>query len=157
MDMNLELASQKAIEALKQHLKGIDFKAEIKNNGEFLDVYQEGLVLEGLDNAIYVSLQLTKGGYGFFCLTFDKLKKSAKTLEMVNRFNADNPFLKAYIHDNGHLAIENNVAIFSEIEFAEQAIEFMYRGSELAKDNNLIALAKLTVPEEASGNSEKQN
>lgn len=145
--MDLELAASKALEELKREFGDLGFRKQYINKDNVLELYIESITLGDYKDSIRISLELSKGSMAYFSFSFDYLEKNLETLALINTFNANNLFFKAFIHDRGYLVLENNYAVYSEEEFANQCVQFMLRGNRLAEDKNLQALTALTTSE----------
>jgi hypothetical protein len=63
---------------------------------------------------------------------FDKINKNSTTLELVNSFNANNFYLKAFIRDDGYFEIAHETVTYEESYYKDCSSEFLSRLPDLS-------------------------
>lgn len=101
---------------------GIRFNTEIKrtDSGEKVQA-TANLTLKGADDDIYADFNFYPNGVCQYLFTFDKLAKTPKTLDLVNTFNEEALWFKAFIDDKflrlSHIMLnmtEDMVAVYTD-------------------------------------------
>ncbi len=136
--------------ALKYLQKGInkrypDFDFEYGFEDDCFKAVATGLTLKGIDDDIFISIRGYRSGGIMFTLIFDTLPLTARNLDLVNTFNEEDPYFKAYIsEEKNYLKLENFHLCYEESEFESAVGEFFARVVDLNEDKNFVKLASLT-------------
>ena len=81
---------------------GLEFEYEYEENGL---VARCDLTLKGCDDGILASFKFFTGGNVALDFYFDHLEANAHTLSLLNDFNNNVYYLKAFISDKGYLVV----------------------------------------------------
>ena len=145
MALNMKKALKLIQKDLEKNWKSITFsyeqtgKDEIKVNAD--------VNLNAFDDDITLVIKGTAGG-GFWCrAVFDKIDKTPEVLDLVNSFNDDEIFFKAYVRDDGYLELTNFFICYDEKVYGEYASEFLIRLADLDENQYMKQLSALTKDE----------
>lgn len=106
------------------------------------------LTAQSYDDEIFTVIQLYKGGFGAVTFHFDFLEQNARTLELVNAFNDNVPYLKAFIQENNCLAISHSIEYCTK-DTAAQNVKRAF--DDLVNEGTkkyLLPLTEITRPKE---------
>ncbi len=104
MNLNLKNLKSKLLVFYKETLK-FDFDASIQN--DVLTLVHEGTRLNGISDDIIIIASVYKDGALNVRLVFDSLKDNMNEgLQLINVINMSNPFLRAFVNDNGLLVFD---------------------------------------------------
>lgn len=134
--MNLSNAEATLKEELNKKF-GLDF--EYKMIDGHLEAKNE-ITIKGFDDGIYCQFRLYESGVVSYCFTFDKIEMTGRVMVLVNNFNANFPFLKAYL-ENGYLRIDHVVYNMRNEDLGEYTSGIM---SEIISDKCKKYLTPLT-------------
>ena len=81
-------------------------------------------------------------------VVFNKVDETTRSLEILNSFNLNNSYFKAYIADNGYLVIKHFYIIQDEESYTDCVGEFLYRAKKLPDDNDVQKLYSLSYVEQ---------
>ena len=136
---------QKAVKILSGVFKDwkLDFEVvheagdkRVKATGEF--------TISGHDDHVFARFSFYESGVSEYRFIFDKLTKTANTLQLVNAFNSETPWFKAFIDDD-YLNVSHVVCYMTEDALAEYTERVL---SNLVDDDVkefLVPLTKLTT------------
>jgi hypothetical protein len=79
-----------------------------------------------------------------FRAVFDKLDKTNRSLDLVNTFNDNSLFFKAYIREDSYLEIDHTFFCYNEADLEDYSSEFMYKLANLSDNETLQAITKMT-------------
>lgn len=105
------------------------------------------LSLNGIDGAIFTDIAVYDGLLSvlFIC---DLIDRNQITLHLIDKFNANESYLTAFISQDGYLTIRCNVPFVNEANLAN-ALDFVFgRITDEEVKDNFITLTKLTYQEE---------
>ena len=100
--MNLKKA-QKTLEKVTKKVVGLDFTFPMVN--DHLEA-KSSITMRDFDDEIYCQFRFYTDGLASYCFTFDKLEPSDSVFEMLNDFNSNVAFFKAYLED-GFLRVDH--------------------------------------------------
>ncbi len=103
-----------------------------------------GVTLNNHDDDISVLITVYSGGGSVFRAVFDKIEKTNEVLALLQQFNYDDPFFKAFVRDDGYLELRHYFVCYEVNMFKNYAGEFMSRLAGLADDKNLQNLTRYT-------------
>ena len=112
--MNLKKA-KKIVEKVTGKVLDLEFTFPMVNG--HLEA-KSSITMNGFDDDIYCQFRFYEDGLVSYCFTFDKLEESADVLGLINTFNKNVPFFKAYIED-GFLRIDHVCYEMSEKNLEE--------------------------------------
>ena len=102
------------------------------------------VTLENHDDDISIFINVYSGGVAEFRAVLDKLEKTPGALDIVNSFNDEHPFFKAFIREDGYLELTHFIVVYDEKIFKDYVDEFMIRFSRLADDELLKQMTQNT-------------
>ena len=141
--MNLNL--KKIMSSMKKNLSKewgkIDFDYKLEKDELTISA---NLTLNNHDDDIQVAINIYEGGGSNFRAIFDKLEKTEYTYKLVNEFNDDDPFFKAFIRNDGYLELTNFFICYEPDQLEAYGNEFLLRLAELADNEILKQLTRLT-------------
>ena len=76
--------------------KGIGLQVQ-EETAESLTLHSQITAKDYFDNSIYCRLVVFKSGTLHLFLTFNEMEKTYDNLFLINNFNAENPWFRAYI------------------------------------------------------------
>ena len=68
-----------------------------EENAESVTLHSQIMAKEYFDNSIYCRLTVFSSGTMHLFLTFDEIERTYDSLYLINNFNAEHPWFKAYI------------------------------------------------------------
>ena len=102
------------------------------------------ITLNGFDDDIMLIIRGYEGG-GFVCrAVFDKIEKTPHALDLLNTFNDNSAFFKAFIREDGYLELYHFFVCYDVKVYKEYGSEFLCRAADLNKDDAMVELASLT-------------
>lgn len=143
--MALKLNLTKIMGYVKKELKS-DWKKlnfTYKHEKDEINV-AASLTLNNHDDDIRAIINVYIGGGATFRAVFDKIEKTSEVLSLVNDFNDDNLFFKAFVRDDGYLELRHFMVCYDEKIFKDYSGEFLSRLAKLADNKILQKLTKLT-------------
>lgn len=144
--MNLK----KVIKALNKLFNrwGIDFDINTKrlNNGREKVEATSSLTLKGYDDNIYARFSFYETGVAEYLFTFDQLVKNSETLNLVNTFNEESLWFKAFIDDK-YLQITHTVLNMEDDQVADYTNSILEEMADDGMKEYLTPLTMLTVGE----------
>lgn len=140
--MNLKKALTIIEKQLKKSWSKLDF--EFKLESEKASATASHVTLRNHDDDISVIIRVYSGGTAVFRAVFDKIEKTPGALDVVNEFNDNGMFFKAFIREDGYLELSHFIVVYDEKIFKDYVDEFMIRLSKLADDEILQKLTKHT-------------
>ena len=123
--------------------KEFNFKYELDDESLQLTATTD---LGNLDD-MYIIITANNGGGCSMSLVFNKVDETTRSLEILNSFNLNNSYFKAYIADNGYLVIKHFYIIQDEESYTDCVGEFLYRAKKLPDDNDVQKLYNLSYVE----------
>ena len=102
------------------------------------------ITLNNHDDDIRVILTVYPSSMCNFRAVFDKLDKTNRSLDLVNTFNDNSLFFKAYIREDSYLEIDHTFFCYNEADLEDYSNEFMYKLANLADNETLQAITKMT-------------
>lgn len=146
MAYDLDLAKRYVQGALDTNYGKLQF--DYKMEEEALHV-TASLKLNNHDDKLMIVLNVYKGGMASFRGIFDKVvpEDLSEAIALANEFNQNYSFLSAYIRKDGYLELRNTIAYYDETMLGRYTCEFLSRLSDLAKDETLLKLTRITVSE----------
>ncbi len=102
------------------------------------------LTLNNHDDDIRAIITAYPGGGAVFRAVFDKIEKTSEVMSLLNDFNYDNAFFKAFIRDDGYLELRHFFICFEANMFKSYGGEFMSRLARLADNEYLKKLTRYT-------------
>ena len=147
----MALNMKKALALLKKDLdknwSKLDFQYSMEENG--IKAVASNITLNGFDDDIMLIIRGYEGG-GFVCrAVFDKIEKTTEALELLNQFNDNNSFFKAFIREDGYLELCNFFICYDVKVYKEYGSEFLCRAADLNQDEAMTRLTALTIKEES--------
>lgn len=138
---------RRALDYMKQDISSGDF-SKLKFDYEIADegkrsTASANLTLGGTAS-VYVFFNAYPGGGAWFRAVFDKIEKSPAVLSLINDFNDDNLFFKAYVTEKGYLELDHFFVADTEDTYRYYAGEFLSRLAKLASHETLKKLTDLT-------------
>ena len=129
------------IKALKEQLlemgKGIGLQVQ-EEKADNLTLHAQITAKDYFDNSIYFRMVIFSSGTLHVFLTFNEIERTYDNLYLINAFNSENPWFRAYItniNDKDYLELHyTSVALEKESE-AVDTIGFLL--NELLNDNTL--------------------
>ncbi|MBO4703309.1 MAG: hypothetical protein J5617_00555 [Bacilli bacterium] len=129
------------IKALKEQLlemgKGIGLQVQ-EEKADSLTLHAQIIAKDYFDNSIYFRAVIFSSGTLHVFLTFDEIERTYDNLYLINAFNSENPWFRAYItsiNDKDYLELHyTSVALEKETEVVD-TIGFLL--NELLNDNTL--------------------
>jgi len=98
-----------------------DFVPDIEIVDDVLRIGIEDIKLYGVEDDIYVNVELFANGNMGTSFIFDKLKKSKENYDLVNKFNCYQPWLKGIINEEGYFTVlYSSIDLRNEIEALNQ-------------------------------------
>ena len=136
--MNLK----KAVKTLGRVFKewGLDFTVTLEADKDRVRATNE-LTIDGHDDHVFADFRFYDGGAAEYLFTFDKLERNAETLALVNSFNEEIPWFKAYIDDE-YLRLSHVVCNLTEDNLADYTSHIL---SDLVDEDVKAKLIPLTV------------
>ena len=146
MAYDLELAKRYIQVALDTNYPKLNF--DYKMEEEVLHV-SANLTLNNHDDRLMILISTFKGGMASFRAIFDKVvpQDLAEAISLTNEFNQNYSFMSAFIRKDGYLELRNVIAYYDEKMLGRYTGEFLTRLSNLAKDETLLKLTRITVAE----------
>lgn len=95
------------------------------------------LTLNNHDDDIEAIIAAYPGGGAVFRAVFDKIEKTEAVLGLLNDFNNDDPFFKAFVREDEYLELRHFFVCYEEAMFKSYAGEFLARLAGLA-DNKIL-------------------
>ena len=117
---------------------------EYEQDDEYVTVSASGVTLKNHDDDIYVEISAYTGGGCTMRAVFDKIDKTTSALSLLNDFNEDSFYFKAYIRDDGYLTVKHAFIVLDESSYKDCASEFLGRVAGLADNEILQKLTRLT-------------
>ena len=129
------------LKALKEKLlemgKGIGLQVQ-EEKADSLTLHAQITAKDYFDNSIYFRAVIFSSGTLHVFLTFDEIERTYDNLYLINAFNSENPWFRAYItniNDKDYLELHyTSVALEQENEITD-TIGFLL--NELLSDNTL--------------------
>lgn len=120
-----------------------------KINFEYLVEEKEALAaanisLASMDDDIKVIISAYPGGGAVFRVIFDLIDKTEEVLNLLNKFNCDNPFFNAFVGEEGYLELRHFFICYEENMFKSYPSEFMVRIAQLAENEYIQELTRYT-------------
>ena len=145
-ELNMKAAQKSIQKGLQKEWGHISFSYSIEENGTIVKATADISVNDLADN---ISIIFTaNSGRGFTGrAVFDKLPITPEYLEMVNAFNAQDAFFKAFIRDDNYLELSNFIIVYDEGMLSQYVDEFLCRVVDLPENEIMKELASLTQPE----------
>ncbi len=137
--MNIKKAEKTLRKAFKTF--GIDFDFEVEKDHIKATC---SLTLKGCDDDIYASFLFYEFGGCQYCFTFDKIEKSTHTLTLVNEFNENVLWFKAYIDDD-YLRLEHPVRYMTDDALEEYTLRILQSMTDDDLKKYLFPLTSLTT------------
>ncbi len=134
MGCNLKKAEKFVQKCLKSEWSGLDFEYELKDD-EF--TASASLTLKNHTDDIRVLITVYSGGMAHFRAVFDKIDKEPEAYILVNTFNDNNSFFKAFIREEGYVELSHVIALYSEDTMFDYTDEFLSRLAKLADNKDL--------------------
>ena len=146
----MALNMKKAMAFLKKDLSKnwgkLDFEYTFEENG--IKAVASDITLNGFDDNIMLIIRGYEGG-GFVCrAVFDKIDKTPHALDLLNTFNDNSAFFKAFIREDGYLELYHFFVCYDVKVYKEYGSEFLCRAADLNKDDTMVELASLTKQSE---------
>lgn len=142
MAINIKRALTFLKRSLDKDWGKIDFKYSQESKDEIKATAE--VTLNGFDDDIMLIINGYAGGGTSFRAVFDKIEKNPQTLALVNEFNDNNAFFKAFIRTDGYLELCNFFICFDECMYRDYGSEFLYRVVDLQKNDTMKKLSALT-------------
>ncbi|MDD6302947.1 MAG: hypothetical protein PUA56_06590 [Bacillales bacterium] len=140
--MNLKIAQV----ILEDYFNECDLDFEFEKIADGIRASSQ-LSLNGIDGAIFTDIAVYDGLLSvlFIC---DLIDRNQITLHLIDKFNANESYLTAFISQDGYLTIRCNVPFVNEANLAN-ALDFVFgRITDEEVKDNFITLTKLTYQEE---------
>jgi hypothetical protein len=102
------------------------------------------VTLNGFDDGIMLIINGHTDGATAFRAVFDKLEATPQSLQLLNKFNDENIYFKAYIRDDGYLELVHFCITYDESAYKESASEFLWRVLKLDEYESMKQLSALT-------------
>ena len=134
---------------IEQDIKDCGYNKEFNFEYEFDDESLQITAATDLGNLddMYIIITANKGGGCSMSVVFNKVDETTKSLEILNSFNLNNSYFKAYIADNGYLVIKHFYITHDEESYTDCVGEFLYRAKKLPDDNDVQKLYSLSYVE----------
>ena len=127
--------------SLKEQLLKIGSKIGLQvqeEKADSLTMHSQIVAKDYFDNSIYCRLVVFSSGTMHLFLTFDEIEKTYDNLFLINAFNEENPWFKAYIANiNDKDFLELHYAAVSLKEENEAISVFGFLLTELLKEDTL--------------------
>ena len=131
---------------------------DVENNWTELDwefeqrpeevVVSTSISLKNIKGGIRAIIRVYVGGGVSLRAVFDKLEPTEEVLKLVNKFNEEQPFFKAFIREDGFLELSSFFVAYEMNMFKSYASEFLCRIDDLAEDDIIQTLASFTYIED---------
>ena len=102
------------------------------------------ITINSLNCNVMAVITVYSGGGTLFRAIFDKIEKTPKTLNLVNAYNSNGSFFKAFIRDDDYLELEHYFVCYEEHMLDEYASEFLVRLSDVTKEEEIRRLVSYT-------------
>lgn len=122
--------------------KKLDFDYEIVDNDEIK--VKSSVTLTNVDDDILIIINVYSSGRCGFRAVFDKIEKTGEALYLVNQFNDERSYFKAYIREDGYLEFKHLTVCYDLKNLVTYASDFLYEVAELADVETVTALGNLT-------------
>lgn len=137
--MNLSSLKERLLELGKSF--GLQVQEETKNS---ITLHSQIVAKDYFENSIYCRLVVFSTGTFHLFLTFDEIERTYDKLYLINTFNEDNPWFKAYISNiNDKDFLELHYAGISIQEEQQVVNLFGFLLSELLKEETLRYLTPI--------------
>lgn len=114
---------------------GLQVEEETKDS---LTVHAELVAKDYFDNPVYFRLVVFSSGTLHMFLTFDEIEKTSDNLFLINAFNAENPWFKAYIinlNDKDYLELHYTAIALEQENEVIDSVGFLL--NEILKEETL--------------------
>lgn len=145
MKLNVKRALALLQRDLKKNWSKLDFEYEIKEDKISV---ASTLTLNNVEGSIRAIISVYSGGGTICRAVLDKIDATEDTLNAINRFNDDNVFFKAFIREDGYLELSSFFVAYEIGMLKFYASEFLSRLADLADDEIIQGLAKLTYTDD---------
>lgn len=144
--LNLREVNKLTQKMLKNEWGHIEFEQEFNhtdNGRKYLLIHANGKI-KNHDDSVLLSAYCIENGVVSFFLVFDQIEKDKGTLTLLNKFNANSRYYRAYIDNDDYLTLEFNSCIQREDDFPFLLNEILNESADIADDEILQALTDLT-------------
>lgn len=145
MGVNIKKIKAYLEKELSKKWANLDFECEYEKDSV---TFAASLTLNNHDDDIRAIIEAYEGGGSLFRAVFDKIDLTEDVLRLLNEFNADDPFFKAYVREDGFLELRHFFVCYDESMFKSYASEFLIRLADMADNEILQALTENTYVEE---------
>lgn len=137
---------QKALQLMKKEIEKDwkDLEFEYTSRKDEVQAIAKNIKINNHDDDVQVIITAYSGGGAEFRAVFDKIEKTTDILNLLNDFNHNNIFFKAFIRDDGFLELEHFFICFEEAMFKSYSGEFLSRLAGLSSNEYLQELTKYT-------------
>ena len=90
--------AERVVQTLKLNYDKITFDVKVKERSLYVTA---DLSINGLDDSVYFNVELFENKVVIIEFVFDKLDKTLRSYELINKFNEESYFLKASITTRG--------------------------------------------------------
>ncbi len=142
MALNLKKALAYMKKDLSKNFGKLDF--EYENEGDKI-IAKASVTLKRFDDGIFVKFVGTDKGLILGTAVFDKLEPSYDAFSLINNYNDNHIYFKAFIRDDGYLVFENARFYCDEKEFVDYASDFLGRLIDLQDEDDIQQLTSMTT------------
>jgi hypothetical protein len=139
--MNLEQASKLVISFLKEGLNAEESEIEVKREEKSYYI-QTTLYTKVVDDSILATYRLFENGVAVFAFVFDQLDKTNTSFKLLNDFNDQVTWFKAYVNDGNYLRLEHAAFEVSSPDELKEMLEFFH--TKLVDEKTVKYLKPLT-------------
>ncbi len=122
--------------------ENVGVKYTIENDGSLLEL-NSLMAADEFDDDISLSVFVKSGGLLLISMVFDKLPEPEKAYALINRFNVNQPILRAFINDDSRFEIQHAVLDAGEPQTVVRILDFIL--SRLFVDPFLSMLKEITA------------
>ena len=136
-------------EQLLKMCQGIGLQVQ-EETKDYITLHSQIMAKEYFENSIYCRMTIFSSGTFHMFLTFDEIERTYDNLYLINNFNSENPWFRAYIaniNDKDYLELHYaSVALEKEAEVIDS---FGFLLNDLLNENTLKYLQPILNAEQA--------
>lgn len=145
MKLNVKKALELMEKDVKRNWKKLDWEYEIKTDEVSVGA---NVALDNIKGGVRAMIKAFSGGGTICRAVFDKIEPTEEVLKLINQFNEEDYFFKAFIREDGFLELSSFFVAYEINMFKSYASEFLYRLADLADNGIIQTLASFTYVED---------